>query len=53
MEVRYKAGQSTVLEYQDAQRNYEEINYRKINNQYLLKLAETDLLRLTGKLLGS
>lgn len=53
MEVRYKGGQSTVLEYQDAQRNYEEINYRKINNQYLLKLAETDLLRLTGKLLGS
>lgn len=53
IEERYKVGQSTVLEYQDAQRNYEEINYRKINNQYLLKLAETDLLRLTGKLLGS
>lgn len=53
IEERYKAGQSTVLEYQDAQRNFEEINYRKITNQYLLKLAETDLLRLTGKLIGS
>jgi outer membrane protein TolC len=50
MEQRYKMGQSTVLDYREAQRSFEETNYRLVNNQYLLKLAETDLLRLTGQL---
>lgn len=52
MEQRYKVGQSTVLDYREAQRSFEETNYRMISNRYLLKVAETDLLRLTGKLLN-
>jgi outer membrane protein TolC len=50
MEQRYKLGQSTVLDYREAQRSYEETTYRLISNRYLLKLSETDLLRLTGNL---
>lgn len=50
MQQRYKQGQSTVLDYREAQRSYEETNYRLVSNRYNLKLAETDLLRLTGQL---
>lgn len=50
MEQRYNLGQSTVVEFREAQRSFEETNYRLITNQYLLKLAETDLLRLTGQM---
>jgi outer membrane protein len=51
MEQRYNLGQSTVVEFREAQRSFEETNYRLISNQYLLKLAETDLLRLTGQMI--
>jgi len=51
MEQRYNLGQSTVVDFREAQRSFEETNYRLISNQYLLKLAETDLLRLTGQLI--
>lgn len=51
MQQRYKLGQSTVLDYREAQRSYEETAYRLVSNRYTLKLAETDLLRLTGQLL--
>jgi hypothetical protein len=44
-------GQSTVVDYREAQRSFEEVNYRVINNLYLAKLAETDLLRLSGQLI--
>lgn len=50
VEQRYNLGQSTVIDFREAQRSFEETNYRLISNQYLLKLAETDLLRLTGQL---
>lgn len=50
MQQRYKLGQSTVLDYREAQRSYEETTYRLVSNRYALKLAETDLLRLTGQL---
>jgi outer membrane protein len=52
MEQRYKVGQSTVLDYREAQRSFEETNYRLISNRYILKIAETDLLRLTGGLVN-
>ncbi|MES2559479.1 MAG: TolC family protein [Bacteroidota bacterium] len=52
MQQRYKGGQSTVLDYREAQRSYEETNYRLVSNRYNLKLAETDLLRLTGQLVN-
>ncbi len=51
MEQRYNLGQSTVVDFREAQRSFEETNYRLIMNQYLLKLAETDLLRLTGQMI--
>ena len=50
MEQRYNLGQSTVIDFREAQRSFEETNFRLINNQYLLKVSETDLLRLTGQL---
>jgi outer membrane protein TolC len=50
MQLRYKQGQSTVLEFREAQRSFEETNARWINFKYALKMAETDLLRLTGQL---
>jgi outer membrane protein TolC len=52
MQLRYKLGQSTVLDFREAQRSFEETNARLINYKYLLKLAETDLLRLTGQLVN-
>jgi len=51
MTKRYQMGQSTVVDYREAQRSFEEVNYRVINNLYLAKLAETDLLRLSGQLI--
>ena len=51
MTKRYQMGQSTVVDYREAQRSFEEVNYRVINNLYLAKLAETDLLRLSGQLM--
>jgi len=50
MKQRYEMGQSTVIDYREAQRSFDEINFRAISNTYLAKLAETDLLRLTGQL---
>lgn len=50
MQLRYKSGQSTVLDFREAQRSFEETNARLINYKYVLKLAETDLMRLTGQL---
>jgi outer membrane protein len=50
MQLRYKSGQSTVLDFRAAQNSFEETNVRYINHKYTLKLAETDLLRLTGQL---
>ncbi len=50
MQLRYKQGQSTILEFREAQRSFEETNARLINFKFALKMAETDLLRLTGQL---
>lgn len=50
MQLRYKQGQSTILEFREAQRSYEETNFRLLSNTYQLKQAETDLLRITGQL---
>lgn len=52
VEQRYKAGEGTVLDFREVQRTYQEISNRYINNQFNLKLAETDLLNLTGGLVG-
>ncbi|MES2617414.1 MAG: TolC family protein [Bacteroidota bacterium] len=53
MQTRFKAGQNTIIELKEAQRSYEEIQYRYISNQYIAKLAETQLLALTGQLVGN
>ncbi len=50
MQQRYELGESTILELREAQRALNDSSYRLYSNQYLLKLAETDLLRLTGQL---
>jgi outer membrane protein len=47
---RYKQGVSTYLELREAQRSLEEGYNRLIAGRYNLKLAETQLLRLKGKL---
>lgn len=51
MEKRFSEGQSTILELIEAQSVYVETNYRYINNVYIEKLAETQLLLLTGQLI--
>jgi len=51
MQQRFELGQSTIIELKEAQRTYEETVFRYFGNQYLLKLAETQLLALTGQLL--
>lgn len=51
MQERFRLGQSTILELQEAQRVYEETAYRQLNNRYALRLAETQLLSLSGSLL--
>lgn len=52
MQERFRLGQSTILELKDAQRAYEETVFRSITNKYALRLAETELLALTGQLAG-
>ena len=51
MTLRFQEGQSTVIELREAERSYEEANLRKINNEVTLKLAETDILRISGGLI--
>jgi outer membrane protein len=50
MQQRFSAGQNTIIELKEAQRSYEETYYRFISNQYIARLAETQLLSLTGQL---
>lgn len=50
MDMKFKEGQATILELIEAQSVFIETNYRYINNVYIQKLAETQLLLLTGKL---
>lgn len=52
MQLRFKNGQNTIIELKEAQRSYEETYYRYISNQYIAKLAETQLLGLTGQLVN-
>lgn len=47
---RYQLGQATILDLQDAQRSFEDAGYRLININYNAKIAEIELLRLSGKL---
>lgn len=51
MQQRFQLGQSTVLELKEAQRSYEEVKYKLISDQYMLKLSEVDLKRLTNQLI--
>lgn len=51
MTLRFNEGQSTVIELREAERSFEEANYRKISNEVTLKLAETDILRISGQLI--
>lgn len=51
MNLRFSNGQNTIIELIESQKMYLETNYRYINTQYVLKLAETQLLVLTGQLL--
>lgn len=50
MQQRFNLGQNTIIELKEAQRTFEETNYRLISNQYIAKLAETQLMLLTGML---
>jgi outer membrane protein TolC len=50
IQSRLDLGESTILELREAQRALNDAGYRLYSNQYLLKIAETDLLRLTGQL---
>lgn len=52
MQERFKLGQSTIIELKEAQRTFEETNYRMISNRYIARIAETQLLALTGQLIG-
>jgi outer membrane protein TolC len=52
MQERFKLGQSTIIDLKEAQRTYEETNYRMISNWYIARIAETQLLLLTGQLIG-
>lgn len=47
---RYQLGQATILDLQDAQRSFEDAGYRLININYNAKIAEIELLRLSGRL---
>lgn len=47
----FKRGVSTFIEQRTAQQSLEDAYYRLINARYLAKVAETDLLRLSGDLL--
>jgi outer membrane protein len=48
---RYRLGLSTALELRETQKSLEEAYTRLINARYNMKLAETNLLRLSGRLL--
>lgn len=48
---RLLAGQETIINLREAQRSFEEANFRYVSQLILLKTAETDLLRLSGSLL--
>lgn len=48
---RYKLGRSTSLELREAQRNEVDAESRALNAAYALKIAEIEILRLTGKIL--
>lgn len=52
MQERFKLGQSTIIDLKEAQRTFEETNYRMISNWYIARIAETQLLLLTGQLIG-
>jgi outer membrane protein TolC len=52
MQERFKLGQSTIIDLKEAQRTFEETNYRMISNWYVARIAETQLLLLTGQLIG-
>jgi outer membrane protein TolC len=48
---RFKLGRSTPLELREAQRNEVDAESRTINASYSIKIAEIELLRLSGNLL--
>ena len=50
MDLRFTQGQNTIIELIESQKMYLETYYRYINAQYVLKLAETQLLTLSGQL---
>lgn len=50
MNESYKLGERTILDLKEAQRSFEETSYRMINNRYLLKLEETSIYLLCGRL---
>ena len=52
MQERFKLGQSNIIDLKEAQRTFEETNYRMISNWYIARIAETQLLLLTGQLIG-
>lgn len=48
---RYKVGKANLLETIETQKNWEDAQVRYIEALYAIKLAETDLLRVNGKLI--
>lgn len=48
---RYRLGRSTPLELREAQRNEVDAESRAINASYAIKIAEIEILRLTGNIL--
>ncbi len=50
MDLRFTNGQNTIIELIESQKMYLETYYRYINAQYVLKLAETQLMVLSGQL---
>ena len=49
---RFRTGSSTILELKDVEKALLDANSRLVNAEYSAKLAETELLRLSGSLLG-
>jgi outer membrane protein TolC len=49
---RFRSGSSTILELKDVEKALLDANSRLVNAEYSAKLAETELLRLSGSLLG-
>ena len=50
---RYKTGSSTFLELKDIEKSFLDAKSRLVNAEYLAKIAETELLRLSGHLLNA